>query len=76
MLEELVTTQWKVYKCSPLWNVEWKKSDRVRREAQEGDGDMTINVMRMLGKLSKYILFKLETILCLQIFSQNQLLFQ
>ena len=49
VLDDLVATSWNVYKCSPMWNVKWKQSSQAVREAQEGDGDVTINVMRMLG---------------------------
>lgn len=52
VLEELVGTQWNVYKCSPLWNVPWREDARRKRSAQDNDGDLTVNVMRMLGKIN------------------------
>jgi len=52
VLESMVSVQWHVYRCSPLWNVKWKSQDkntaRKQNTSSSTNGDLTINVMRML----------------------------
>ena len=56
VLESMVSVQWHVYRCSPLWNVKWKSQDkntaRKQNTSSSTNGDLTINVMRMLGWLN------------------------
>ena len=47
-LEDVVNTQWQVYRCSPLWNVKWKERE-VQESNQEGV-DTPPNIRRMAGE--------------------------
>ena len=43
VLEVVAKTQWQVYKCSPLWNVQWKE----REQGEIGEGEVPSHIMRM-----------------------------
>ena len=43
VLEVVAKTQWQVYKCSPLWNVQWKE----REQAEIVEGEVPSHIMRM-----------------------------
>ena len=43
VLEVVAKTQWQVYKCSPLWNVQWKE----REQEEMAEGELPSNIMRM-----------------------------
>jgi len=54
VLEEVVMVQWKVYRCSPLWNVPFKDS-RTSIGSQQSLAEGGSNIMRMIAASSEML---------------------
>ena len=51
VLEELVDSQWQVFRVSPLWNVAWDQEKERRVQDLETSGrTASTNILRMLGE--------------------------
>ena len=52
VLEELVDSQWQVFRVSPLWNVAWDQEKERRVQDLETSGrTASTNILRMLGEI-------------------------
>ena len=65
VLEELVDSQWQVFRVSPLWNVAWEAASEKRDQDLETSGrTATTNILRMLGEIFLKINIKIFLTLC------------
>ena len=52
VLEDLVDSQWQVFRVSPLWNVAWDQEKERRDQDLETSGrTASTNILRMLGEI-------------------------
>ena len=51
VLEELVDSQWQVFRVSPLWNVTWEAGEKRGQDPDTSRATATTNILRMLGEL-------------------------
>ena len=50
VLEELVDSQWQVFRVSPLWNVTWEAGEKRGQDLETSGATATTNILRMLGE--------------------------